>query len=112
MTYVFLAGGYAKPYDFVDRIGEIATPDDVTEDDCDILDDPTEGIDLSANAKVTIRSACDAGIVKPQKSASRTRITGGGGGFAINRSWMFDGYYWVELANMFEVRLNTYRVNN
>ena len=26
------------------------------------------------------------------------------GGSAINRAWMFDGYYWVELANMFEVR--------
>ena len=69
----------------MDRISEIATPDDVTEDDCDLLDSEFgEGIDLTANAKVQIRTACE-GRVKPIVSASRTRITGGGGGFALNR---------------------------
>merc|ERR1711970_1599574 len=79
-------------------------PEDVSEDDCDLLDSPLgEGIDLSSNAKVTIRSS-DSCSPKPKPQKTASRIKGGGGGFAINRAWMFDGYYWVELANMFEVR--------
>ena len=51
-----LITGYAKPYDFVDRITNIQTINDVDESACDVADSALgEGIDLTNNAKVSIQ---------------------------------------------------------
>ena len=50
--------------------------------------------------QVSIRSSgCD-------EKESKPKVDGDGGGFALSRAWMFDGYYWVELQDMHEVSLN------
>ena len=68
----------------MDRISDLATVDvnDVPDEACDLVDSVNgEGIDIVANDKITIRSSCEEKKEKPaRKSASRTRITGGGGG--------------------------------
>ena len=47
--------------------------------------------------QVSIRSSgCD-------EKESKPKVDGDGGGFALSRAWMFDGYYWVELQDMHEV---------
>ena len=52
--------------------------------------------------QVTIRSSdCD-------EKESKPKVDGDGGGFALSRAWMFDGYYWVELQDMHEVSLKIY----
>ena len=51
-----LIAGYAKPYDFVDRITNIQNLNDVDESACDVADSALgEGIDLTNNAKVSIQ---------------------------------------------------------
>ena len=48
--------GYAKPYDFVDRITNIQNINDVDESACDVANSALgEGIDLTNNAKVSIQ---------------------------------------------------------
>ena len=48
--------GYAKPYDFVDRITNIQNLNDVDESACDVANSALgEGIDLTNNAKVLIQ---------------------------------------------------------
>ena len=54
--------------------------------------------------QVSIRSSgCD-------EKESKPKVDGDGGGFALSRAWMFDGYYWVELQDMHEVSLNIYMI--
>ena len=54
-SHVFLAGGYAKPYNFVDHITGLVTGG-YNQDACNVVTSPLgEGIDLNSTAKVSIR---------------------------------------------------------
>lgn len=52
---------------------------------------PRFGADIGANPRFGKRSVeDDLGAI--------------GGGFALKRAWLFDGYYWTEIADMHIVR--------
>ncbi len=79
-THIFMAGGYARAYRFSDPLAPKPSGDP----------DP----EIEVNPRFRPRTSRQ---IKDDNSDI-------GGGYSLRRAWLYDGYYWREIQNMYHIR--------